>query len=93
MQREIVHLFWRDLRDLHFEYFAGPLPRFESRVHDEDNFGPVGHEHEVEENPTDTGANIEDRYIRREIEICRQMVDYSRTKAVVPDENISAAKY
>ena len=86
-------LLWRDLSDLYFEYLAGPLSRFESRIHDEDNFGPVGHEHEVEENLTDAGANIEGRHARRQIEICQQMVDYRRTKTVVPDENISAAEY
>jgi hypothetical protein len=93
VQREIVRLLWRDLSDLYFEYLAGPLSRFESRVNDEDSFGPVGHEHEVEENLSDAGANIEGRHIKRQIEICQKMVDYRRTKTVVPDENISAAEY
>jgi hypothetical protein len=93
MQREIVDLLRRYLTDLYFEYLAGPLSRFESRVHNEDNFGPVGHEHEVKENLTDTGANIEGRHAGRQIEIRHQMVDYRGAKAVIPDKNISAAEY
>lgn len=93
VKRKVADFGWGNIVDSDFKNLSGFSSLNFHSIHNDQGMGKVGIEQQVEKDIPDRSADIQTGNMRRNLTFGFQVVDYFRSKTVIPEKWIATPKY